>query len=515
MYKYQLEAHIFAYTAPSAVFWLLEELLTLRCSPDALDLSAHIQNLLESPKVINLLRGIISRSQLPLSELHTILSRSVKKDRAAVWVASLLDPTGSFRTCPLFLTLFWLTVIELGEFSLSEKIGFVTSRLDEISLPFSAFALCTFQTCHSSSQKQSDQFTDALVDHLINSASSKPESFVKFELIKGLDSTTKRHVSHAVRFFATCSLMLSKLLETCEMRIIDIQDHLSTTDFVSLSNVLTTCISIVHRTLDAFNHDDDSTKSTQLLEKLGSVPSMFAETHSAEKIDAEEQKASQISGEFLTLWLVYSVAPCYYLSNSHSRTASLLNLSIIHNLPTSSPTTQRPSALDLLITLTTLLSRRTLGILPATRTFLLDVAALCIDTLSDEQRIAFAKADPLRTSDPLLAFLLGHPAPTGPDAWLGLVLSAQLPAPPTTPSSSQQSQGRPPSAIPPNTPRPSVLPSTPPPMARRGQGKAMAPPVPFPLKAWEMLPDPGNVGSSAAAVNDTAVSLALFGARKV
>lgn len=53
------------------------------------------------------------------------------------------------------------------------------------------------------------------------------------------------------------------------------------------------------------------------------------------------------------------------------------------------------------------------------------------------------------------------------------------------------------------------------------------PPVPFPLRRWEILPDASGAGSGPGAgagtanttvgkeVNDTAISLTLFGARRV
>jgi hypothetical protein len=162
--------------------------------------------------------------------------------------------------------------------------------------------------------------------------------------------------------------------------------------------------------------------------------------------------------------------------------------------------------------------------------FLVDVAALCIDSLSDEQRMSFAKADLSRSSDSLLIYLLDVPTNFGCDGWLGLVMSVaqqtSSQAHNGTPISSQsltQSQGqvRAGPARSPGTPQSSQStqpqPQRGPIMGARqsggGQpgGKAMAPPIPFPIKPWEMLPDQGN----AAAVNDTAISLALFSARKV
>lgn len=166
--------------------------------------------------------------------------------------------------------------------------------------------------------------------------------------------------------------------------------------------------------------------------------------------------------------------------------------------------------------------------------YLVDVAAVSIDSLTDEQRLSFAKADPSRSSDPLLIYLLDVPTNIGCEAWLSLVMSAaqqasghaQIGTPISSQQSQSQSQGqvragatRSPAAA--GTPQSSQSTQPQPPRGpligprQTGSGqpgiKAMTTPIPFPLKPWEMLPDQGN----AAAINDTAISLALFSARRV
>jgi hypothetical protein len=164
--------------------------------------------------------------------------------------------------------------------------------------------------------------------------------------------------------------------------------------------------------------------------------------------------------------------------------------------------------------------------------FVFDIAALCVDSLPEEQRASFAKADLVRTSDPILSFILGHRTSIIKETWLGIVMSLSQPTSTQsqtgTPISSQQSQSQSQQQIRPGTTRPPVVAGTPPssqsqasqrgviignrpPGGSQSSNKAMAPPISFPLKPWEMLSDQGNT----AAVNDTAISLALFGARKV
>jgi hypothetical protein len=225
------------------------------------------------------------------------------------------------------------------------------------------------------------------------------------------------------------------------------------------------------------------------------------------------------------------------ITDHTDRAAALLDLSIIHNLPTST-TSNKSSALDLLALIFTIIGTRQL---PEISQYLIALVVRSIDTLSVDQRLSFAKADSTRMSDSLLTYLLGVPTNAAYDTWLGLVMSATQQQqssstqsqPMTTPASSAQSQTQ-------SQLRTGSVPRTPLPaggtqhstqstqpvssqqrggllsnrpgatVAQSSNNKVMAPPVPFPLKPWEMLPDQGGI----TAVNDTAINLTLFSARK-
>jgi mediator of RNA polymerase II transcription subunit 12 len=184
--------------------------------------------------------------------------------------------------------------------------------------------------------------------------------------------------------------------------------------------------------------------------------------------------------------------------------------------------------MDFLAVVCSALTNPTLKSFPEILQQLIDIAALTIDSLADEQRVMFTKMDYSRSSDPFLAYMLGIASTRATETWLGLVTSyiqqASTQSQAGTPVSSQQSQSQ--GVVRPGATRPGVTSQT----SQSSQqqrsstagsrtggvtpqalNKAMAPPVPFPLKPWEMLPDQSNV----AAANDTAISLALFGARKV
>jgi mediator of RNA polymerase II transcription subunit 12 len=236
----------------------------------------------------------------------------------------------------------------------------------------------------------------------------------------------------------------------------------------------------------------------------------------------------------LHLLLVRKLASSSSSSGSHSDVASLL-----------------PIMLQVFASPALVTSRSTIE-------FLYDTTAYISDELTDEARVALAKSEGSKCpSDTRISFILGTQSGTL-DAWLGLVTSNQTVLSSvgsiTTPASAsptgsqllshantQQSPAaarfgvqRPPSFTPspqPQRPGPGQAPqlqrqasgalgSIGGPSGGPGAGSFMAAmqqksfnaPVPFHLRRWEMLPDPGTAGMMA---NDTAISLGLVGARRV
>lgn len=170
--------------------------------------------------------------------------------------------------------------------------------------------------------------------------------------------------------------------------------------------------------------------------------------------------------------------------------------------------------------------------------FTFDVLLYFSDDLSDEQRGQLSQR---HSSDPRLAFAFGISNPQSTqspqDSWLGLVTSASNPTPSTAAPPSSTGTSSPAPRFPhqrtasgtprPATPSPQQQPPTraPTPLgmgrgaaAQAQQQKQWNPPALFPLRRWEVLPDAGTVGAVAGAGvggNDTSISLALFGARRV
>lgn len=140
-----------------------------------------------------------------------------------------------------------------------------------------------------------------------------------------------------------------------------------------------------------------------------------------------------------------------------------------------------------------------------------DVAACLSDELSDDARAQFSKTE--LHIDPRISFLFGPTTVT--DGWLGLVTSTHtlqhpgsISRPNTPPARFGPGQQQPGSArMQQRAPTHQRQASS----SMQNSQKSFNPPVPFPLRRWELLPDQGNNASG----NDTAISLSLFGARKV
>lgn len=224
--------------------------------------------------------------------------------------------------------------------------------------------------------------------------------------------------------------------------------------------------------------------------------------------------------------------------------SSLLRLFLLykHSVPRPRPTSvDIPALLTLLCTLFTL---PTLDSFSTLKEFLFDVIAYFSDELTDDQRNTFWRTESQKcNNDRQLAFVFG--CVPSPDACLGLVTSTSASAssssaatsstPASTPAASattpaqrfvqQQQQPGTPRPIPSSLQQQSSQPSSRGPAtatttmpratpAASGHQKAFNPPVPFPLRRWEILPHTGG-GSGGAGENDTSISLSLFGARKV
>jgi mediator of RNA polymerase II transcription subunit 12 len=200
-------------------------------------------------------------------------------------------------------------------------------------------------------------------------------------------------------------------------------------------------------------------------------------------------------------------------STNESSIDALLRLAVIHKNFLHAPKANCGEQLSMLRTLCILITESQLETFQSTSEFIFDVAAYLSDDLSDDLRAHFLKSEcQRRNDDPRISFLFGPNQVT--DGWVGLVTtnhstssSGPISRPNTPPArfgpgqqqlSGMRAQQRPPA------PQRQANPMPNPP-------KSFNAPVPFTLRRWELLPEQGNNSSG----NDTAISLSLFGARKV
>lgn len=176
-----------------------------------------------------------------------------------------------------------------------------------------------------------------------------------------------------------------------------------------------------------------------------------------------------ISKEYLNRWK----------TDAHStRVNTLLDLLIIHQSTLQKPQFSQDTFSQLLITLSIFLIHPFLTCHPITTNHIFDVLALLTDFIPEETRTRCIRIlrDQYRSHDPRLLFLFGYPSSVESE-WLQLVTDS---APPST---SKQTM----------------------------ENVDAATRQPFPLRKWEIMQD----ATPLMGENDTSLSLALFGARKV
>ncbi|KAF2400311.1 hypothetical protein EJ06DRAFT_582173 [Trichodelitschia bisporula] len=164
----------------------------------------------------------------------------------------------------------------------------------------------------------------------------------------------------------------------------------------------------------------------------------------------------------------------------------------------------------LMSTLCSLLTNPELQRFPSTVERVFDVASYFSDDLPDNLRMSLAKIEGTKhCNDPRIAFLFG--SAQNPDDWLGLITSATGYASSAGPSAALVPAARTPTGQLQQRQQ-QILRTAP--AQRPGASPSQMhfnPPVPFPLRRWELLPDQSNNTSG----NDTPISLSLFKARKV
>ncbi|CAK3785023.1 Mediator of RNA polymerase II transcription subunit 12 [Lecanosticta acicola] len=226
----------------------------------------------------------------------------------------------------------------------------------------------------------------------------------------------------------------------------------------------------------------------------------------AEKGDDNARIVSSVTDKMRAIEHRLSSLEPYELGN-HSTTPLLcsfqvlLHLSILYAVsPSDDSDALKQSRSNLLSTLCSLMLQENLQTQQGLLEYIYDVASAVADTLPIETLSALTKS--VTAKDPRLASVLG--ITPSPDAWLNLASHPQAAGTQQQRAMMRQSQpqqqaGRQPASATPSGSKAPVRPV--------GETKM----VPFPLRRWEIMGD----ATPAMGDNDTSLSLALFGARKV
>jgi mediator of RNA polymerase II transcription subunit 12 len=286
----------------------------------------------------------------------------------------------------------------------------------------------------------------------------------------------------------------------------------STTSVQSDQASLRKYMTIVDCTSTAGPDDTVSDCGSAINERLRAIADLMVTFNTTVSSAGDNAENTLTSAEACHWYACTLNLPFVHLTDYCSIDA-LLRLAVIHRNSTNATKLNCGEQLSMLRTLCALITEPQLEGFSSIGDFLFDVAAYMSDDVPDDIRTHFLKSDIQRHSDDArISFLFGPLQAT--DSWVGLVTtnhtmhppgSASRPnTPPARFGPGQQHQGsirgqqRPPAPQRPASPMPN------PP-------KSFNAPVPFPLRQWELLPEQGNNSSG----NDTSISLALFGARKV
>jgi mediator of RNA polymerase II transcription subunit 12 len=392
-----------------------------------------------------------------------------------------------------------------------EKIPRLVRMVGELSLPLCQLEMQLLLHNGSKAAEGSVEMATSLFEAIMRSPDSERPPWL--DLVDGLDYALLQKLR------AIAEIQVLKIVNDCFMHIKGDGSGVDQTLILRVRSLLRRLLYVV-----------DCTVVSQVPTTGGAQQLAPAEvdTHAMDRFSAIR--------EVLSRHFLPETDPKPLTRITYDLTCCLLN-GLLHLLvvrkfasETSTSSTAATDVASILPILLSIFNSPALGTSRSTIEFLYDTAAYLSDDLTDEARSALIKNEGNKyPTDARITFILGSHPPS-PDAWLGLVTttttSHQMP--------STQSPVQPPRFQPPQQqnrfPQQGTRMQQTPAMQRMNSGptgaamglgmgivpppqqmaKSFNAPVPFHVRRWEMLQDTGS-----SAMNDTAISLSLLGARRV
>lgn len=437
------------------------------------------------------------------------------------------------------------------------SIETTVSNADELSLPFARLKLQVLLQSESPAAEEGETtLSDTLLDCI--KATIDWDRTVWYDLLQGLDESLVDKVGSTIKPISAALLTNSKQLRKhAESRLFTMIMSLNQATFQKASQqqrekVLQRYLRVATQ-LASTTSGDAMQEANALLGRLKTV---------TEYLNSKVLTPAMPSDPDETLSPIPSNLICSHLS-------AVLELAVAHHEAFRATIKSSASPVTCFVwSLRTLLANPELSRYPALAEYIYDVVSLFVDDLPDDIRCHISKIHSTKAVENPSPYLLSlFDCPPQPDAWLGLISpnnpicnppkpssspADALSQTPATPMSLQQPPQRTPtpqqsSPAPPPPPlnpfQPAFLQQaahaqyqaqqqqrTPTPFQRHQSGPLPSPtgktpgsqaygsqrqlelrPVPFQLRRWDILPDP----ATSQGLNDTAINLSLFGARRV
>lgn len=474
VYKYRLEQRKVSLQSRDIILKHISRVIVMSGSETTGDISKALQRMLLAPETASFLRVAALQAGQALFRELDIFSKSTMSttDVLRTLLVSLLDPTGG---------------LGLSALAPRQELAQLVQIVDDLSLPFCQLeAQYLLHAGSASNREATEKLASVLFEAILPAQDGDRPAWL--ELIEFLDKTVLLRLR---------TLAEGQILKLASEQLAGSRTKEDSNQIKHGRSLLRKLLCVVDCTLAAAPAQPSIENVNAVSETLGLIRDILA-ANQLPISDPETEGTSQAKSA--------DHGACPYFT-------ALLHLLAVHKKAGVVAKTGSTDSAPVLSVLFALLHHPWLEAYPMTAELVCDISAQFADDLPDEMRVHLLRSESLKYKhDTRIAFLLGPVQQT--EGWLGLVTTNTAPSIPQvgTPTTSAARFGAGQSQMNARAQLPAR--HQPPPQrqgGQTGQQKSLNPPVPFPLRRWELLPDQGSTTGG----NDTSISLSLFGARKV